>query len=255
MLWVGRDHYNDEFCAGTLVAGLYCVCQHRAFRRACRGDCVQDTKCTLHGIVVLQVLSYNAPASVSCFVCRQALVRRIQAGVLVHACRMSSLEIALRWWALIHASGPSVLSTSRWRACRPHRLGSQAAAGGSGLPVLLAGSGMHQYMCVFVAESGLVPTRVLCQLFSASCSWKVESWEVRPWLFKRVSSGLGLRFVTSGRHRRKRCRRPRQVFVPPSCVTMSARVRRPRIMLHTCPRMSVLGGGLNECFHSIPLCR
>ena len=255
MLWVGRDHYNDEFCAGTLVAVCTVSVSTEPFAVHVGGIVSKTRNVPLHGIVVLQVLSYNAPASVSCFVCRQALVRRIQAGVLVHACRMSSLEIALRWWALIHASGPSVLSTSRWRACRPHRLGSQAAAGGSGLPVLLAGSGMHQYMCVFVAVSGLVPTRVLCQLFSAPCSWKVESWEVRPWLFKRLSSCLGLRFVTSARHRRKRCRRPRQVFVPPSCVTMSARVRRPRIMLHTCPRMSVLGGGLNECFHSIPLCR
>ena len=29
----------------------------------------------------------------------------------------------------------------------PHRLESQAAAGGTGLPFLLAGSRMHQYMC------------------------------------------------------------------------------------------------------------
>ena len=149
MLWVGRDHYNDEFCAGTLVAVCTVSVSTEPFAVHVGGIVSKTRNVPLHGIVVLQVLSYNAPASVSCFVCRQALVRRIQAGVLVHACRMSSLEIALRWWALIHASGPSVLSTSRWRACRPHRLGSQAAAGGSGLPVLLAGSGMHQYMCVF----------------------------------------------------------------------------------------------------------
>ena len=167
MLWVGRDHYNDEFCAGTLVAVCTVSVSTEPFAVHVGGIVSKTRNVPLHGIVVLQVLSYNAPASVSCFVCRQALVRRIQAGVLVHACRMSSLEIALRWLALIHASGPSVLSTSRWRACRPHRLGSQAAAGGSGLPVLLAGSGMHQYMCVFVAVSGLVPMIAFCLFFSA----------------------------------------------------------------------------------------
>ena len=146
VLWVGRDHYNGNLCEGVLVA----VCSGTGSTElfAVHAGCfVLKTRdvttivlstCKLFRTTVLPVALASFVARPLSDGCRLACRRT--------PCCMPSRESTFRWLLMLHAFGLPVLSTSRWRAFRPHRLESQAAPGGTGLPFLLAGSRMYQYM-------------------------------------------------------------------------------------------------------------
>ena len=146
-LWVGRDHYNGNLCEGVLVAvcsgsgstepfAVHAVCFVLKTRDV---TTIVLSTCKFFRTTVLPVALVSFVARPLSDGCRLACRRT--------PCCMPSRESAFRWLLLLHAFGPSVLSTSMWRAFRPHRFESQAAAGGTGLPFLLAGSQMHQHMC------------------------------------------------------------------------------------------------------------